>query len=123
MNKISWSDSFSLDHEEIDNQHKSLLNLINKLSDNFENSDKEFIASLIDEILNYTHYHLNYEEKLLQVSNYSELETHKQSHQRKGTRFDPVFYKSPSSSSERIYWGRYRFGNKRRHQKLYIGSS
>ena len=80
MNKILWSNEYSLEHDEIDQQHKSLLKLINKLADNYETTDNAFITELINEIVEYTKYHLKYEEELLEKIKYSHLESHKNSH-------------------------------------------
>ncbi len=82
---IIWSKKYSVGFDEIDNQHKVLVDLINKLEDIYENRNnyKDFegmLDKVMVELKNYTILHFSTEEVLMQMFTYGDFETHKQSH-------------------------------------------
>jgi len=77
MNKITWKDEYSIGHEEIDDQHKKIVELINELD---ESDSPEITTSIISKVNGYVRHHLDYEEQLLQSLGYPEFEQHKELH-------------------------------------------
>jgi hemerythrin len=62
-----WKESYNLGIEEIDHQHRVLVNLINRLYESFmKREEKENMHNILKEMLDYAHYHFETEEKLFQ---------------------------------------------------------
>ena len=81
MSLISWDENFSVYIKKIDNQHKHLINLINKLHDAIENGTaRDIIGDIITSLYNYTQTHFSSEEALFEQYNYHKAEEHKRSH-------------------------------------------
>ena len=82
MALITWESNYNIDITEIDQQHKKLVELINKLHDAMRNMQaKEVAGSIIDELIAYTKYHFSTEENYFDKFNYSETANHKRVHQ------------------------------------------
>lgn len=81
---IKWKDEFSCNIKEIDDQHKNLFILGERIyyaasvNDGFDHYDEIF--SIIQELLAYTEYHFKYEEDLFQKYGYADYEAHKIEH-------------------------------------------
>jgi hemerythrin len=81
MKEIVWSDSFSAGISSIDEQHKNIIRLINRLITSSSTSNPSDSASeALTEMLNYAKEHLIYEEHLLKKHNYPDFENHKAKH-------------------------------------------
>ena len=81
MNNITWSEEYSVGVEELDRQHKKIIEVINELNQNTDlNSRSEKLHNLLGRIIIYAQKHLDYEEKLLKENNYPDLENHLQKH-------------------------------------------
>ena len=79
---ISWNDTYNTDIEKIDEQHRKLVDIINKLHDARETGKtQEALDGLLSKLIDYTKYHFDYEEALLEDLNYPELAKHKAMHQ------------------------------------------
>ena len=79
---ITWEDKFSLGLDEINEQHKSLVDLINRVWQSIiEKSDKERVFALIEELERYTLAHFAAEETFMRVTEYPEFSKHKKEHQ------------------------------------------
>lgn len=77
----TWNQSYSVGNETIDDQHKKLLSLFDDASNLLQNhGSKVDTIKLISELLVYSIFHFTEEEKLMELSGYSELEAHKKSH-------------------------------------------
>lgn len=77
MPKIVWDDSFSVNHEEIDSQHKQWIEIFNELHENTMNAQLADSARLsMEKIMDYTDYHFDYEEKLMMENGYPKLKQH-----------------------------------------------
>jgi hemerythrin len=78
---IKWSDDFSVGLNEIDSQHKKLLDIINRLYKAFVDRDED---TVLEEILNdmaeYTDYHFITEEKYFMRFNYPNMDEHIKNH-------------------------------------------
>ncbi|OOZ39970.1 bacteriohemerythrin [Solemya elarraichensis gill symbiont] len=81
MKKIIWEDEFSVGVEELDRQHKQIIEVINTLADKprmfrrFQN-----VSSALMELTNYVSEHFLLEEKLLQENGYPNLLEHPKKH-------------------------------------------
>ncbi len=83
MNKefITWSDIYSVNIEEIDKQHKQLIDIINKLFNAFsEGTAEAIIPEIIEELTDYTQSHFKTEEELFIKYNYPDTKKHKDKH-------------------------------------------
>jgi hemerythrin len=78
---IAWSDEFSVDIQEIDEQHKCLVGLINKLYEALARKDSaDVIEQVFDELIRYTRVHFSVEECLMRLFDYEGYEEHKKIH-------------------------------------------
>ena len=83
MPLIDWTDKMSVGVEEIDSQHKKLVDVINLLHDSLKtNSFKEELKTIFAELIDYTKYHFTTEEKIMEEAGYEDLEVHKKQHQK-----------------------------------------
>lgn len=77
-----WTDKMSVKSEEIDQQHKQLVNILNELYQAFmDREHKERIGSIISQLSDYTRYHFNTEENYFTSFNYFDREKHIKEHQ------------------------------------------
>ncbi|MCO4798609.1 MAG: hemerythrin family protein [Colwelliaceae bacterium] len=78
MSLIEWNEeTLGVDVELIDNQHKMLIHLINKLAITIEkNEDSEVIESIFSQLVDYTQYHFNTEETYFFRLNNKDTELH-----------------------------------------------
>lgn len=82
MSLIDWNSSYSVNVKEIDDQHKKLIDLINKLYDEMKSGHgKEALSGVLKELVDYTKYHFQAEEKLLSKNNYPNFAAHKKEHE------------------------------------------
>ena len=80
---LEWSDSLSVGFEEIDDDHKNLLKLVNQLDDVVnKGKEGEVIGGILDELLNYTAWHFRHEERLMQTYGDPEFFNHKNEHEK-----------------------------------------
>ena len=78
---VQWNDSLSVGNNDIDNDHKKLLSMINQLQTAVHyQTDDETIEKTLNELIEYTKYHFSREEKLMQEYNFPEYDDHKQQH-------------------------------------------
>jgi hemerythrin-like metal-binding protein len=78
---VIWKDEYSVGVESLDNDHKKLLNLINQLQASIHyKTGEKFEKETLKEIVAYTKYHFEREEKLLEDAGYLSLEAHKKTH-------------------------------------------
>lgn len=84
MNLIDWSDDlYSVKVAEIDNQHKKLVDIINKLHSSMASgSSNDVLSTIFHELIDYTISHFKYEEGLLARNGYESLEAHKREHEK-----------------------------------------
>ncbi len=79
---ISWSDELSVGLQEIDEQHKILINLINRLFNEaiLHKADKTVISAILEELVQYTIVHFAVEESLFRIFDYPDAEMHQVHH-------------------------------------------
>jgi len=74
---FNWKQSLSVNIKEIDDQHKKLIELINRLYDAFMKKDHEdVIGEILNELKDYTNYHFSAEEKYFVIYGYSGMHDH-----------------------------------------------
>ncbi len=81
MEEIIWSNAYSVGVPSIDEQHKNIIQIINRLIVASNTSSKtESVPEVLAEMLKYAKEHLAYEELLLQKHGYPDFENHKSKH-------------------------------------------
>jgi len=81
--RITWSDDLSVGFKAIDDQHKTLINIINKFQDALLNGEgPESIQSVVKFIEIYTKVHFSTEEKYMEGFKYPNAEHHKEEHRK-----------------------------------------
>ena len=80
--RIKWDNSMDTGIELIDDDHKTLIKLINQLQNATQyNVDDKSIDTIMDKLINYTKYHFDREEFLMRNNNYPDYENHKKLHE------------------------------------------
>lgn len=78
---IKWSENYSVGLNEIDEQHKKLLAIINKLYAAFtDRVEDKVLGEILDEMADYTEYHFKTEERYFIRFNYSGIKEHLEKH-------------------------------------------
>ncbi len=78
---LAWKDEYAVGISVIDQEHKRLLNLINHvLSAVHCNTGAEFERQALEELVDYTKYHFQREEALMEEHGYPDLVGHKAQH-------------------------------------------
>ena len=81
MSLLAWSNMFSVGVTEIDNQHKKLVDMANRLNDAMKaGHGKDAIGKILNELVSYTASHFAYEERLMDQHKYPMSPQHKQEH-------------------------------------------
>jgi len=79
---IEWQPSFSVGINIIDEQHKVLIDIINKLYRALKQGKARFELNLIlNEVTDYTIFHFKFEENYFEKFDYSKKENHKKEHE------------------------------------------
>lgn len=82
MKDLAWSDLLSVDIEEIDQDHRKLLDLFNILNHAITDGDTpEYQVAVLKELINCTIWHFSHEERLMLKYGYADIEEHKAAHQ------------------------------------------
>ncbi len=78
---INWDESYSVGSNIIDEQHKKLIELINKFFNLFSDGKaNEAVPEILGELVNYTKYHFKTEEDLFKKFNYPLTDEHIEKH-------------------------------------------
>jgi hemerythrin len=79
---IVWGDILSVEVDEIDEDHRKLVNIFNILNHAVsERESPEYLAAVLEELINCTVWHFSHEERLMLKHGYREMEAHKVEHQ------------------------------------------
>jgi hemerythrin len=81
LEKITWSNDFSVGNNDLDAQHLKIVNFINDLIDMPSFKNQAQALDCITKMLAYSIEHLDYEEQLLQELGYPEADSHSFIHQ------------------------------------------
>lgn len=78
---ITWTDELSVGIEEIDEQHKVLVGLLNRMHEAIEeHHGSDTVAGILTELADYTKIHFAVEESLMRILGYPGYEDHKEIH-------------------------------------------
>ena len=81
MKDIVWDWVLSVDYPEIDEDHKKLTNIFNVLNHAVSEEDShEYLAAVMEELINCTVWHFSHEERLMLKHRYPDTEAHKEEH-------------------------------------------
>ncbi len=83
MTLISWTDAFNTNIAEVDAQHRTLVEMVNRLHSAVRaGKDREALAEVLGGLIAYTKTHFEYEERLMSAHDYPEFAPHKAEHDR-----------------------------------------
>jgi hemerythrin len=79
---IVWSEILRVGVDEIDEDHRKLVNIFNILNHAvMEGESREYLAAILEELINCTVWHFSHEERLMLKHRYAGIEEHKAEHQ------------------------------------------
>jgi hemerythrin len=83
MSMVQWSNEYSVEIQEIDEQHKCIVNYINEIYEALSRKEShDLIADVIQKLVEYTKIHFAVEETLMRIFDYEEYQQHKMIHDR-----------------------------------------
>jgi hemerythrin-like metal-binding protein len=77
---VEWDERIAIDHPMVDQDHRILLQMINQIANPENANDPTAVAFVLDELVNYTHFHFTREEQLLAKAGYPNFDEHRQIH-------------------------------------------
>lgn len=81
MQTIKWGESLSVGVEEIDDDHRRLVDLFNMLSQAVAKQESpQYVDALFEELVSFTESHFRHEERLMVRHDYDALDDHKDEH-------------------------------------------
>ena len=82
MSLLAWSNMFSVGVKDIDDQHKKLVDMANRLNDAMKDGHgREVVGKILAELVAYTASHFAFEERLMDKHDYPLSVQHKKEHQ------------------------------------------
>jgi hemerythrin-like metal-binding protein len=79
---IVWGDILSVAVDEIDEDHRKLMNIFNILNHSVvERESPDYLAAVLEELINCTVWHFSHEERLMLKYGYEGIDVHKTEHQ------------------------------------------
>jgi len=79
---FQWSDSYSIGLQEVDEQHRVLVDLLNELHDAVHHhKGSQKCREVLDRLAEYTRVHFTVEESLMRLLNYPDFADHKHRHE------------------------------------------
>ena len=81
MSIMQWQENLSVGVNEIDNQHKALINIINRIDDCIDSpSERQQLEKLLPELHWYASEHFKHEELFMFETSYPQREEHREIH-------------------------------------------
>ncbi len=81
MALIDWTDDFKTGIESVDNQHRKLVEIVNKFDEAAKKGKGSRIMNeILNDLIGYTTEHFSAEEKLMEDAEYNKLKQHKSQH-------------------------------------------
>lgn len=77
---LRWDDAMSVGVEDLDNDHRVLIDLINQLATADHRRDPIIVEAVLDELVDYTVFHFDKEEVYMEQAGYPDLAAHRQVH-------------------------------------------
>ena len=81
MAYVYWTKDLETGFDDIDEQHKKLVECLDELYAAQEKGDRNKVAAVLEELIYYTADHFAYEERMLEDANYRMVAQHKKVHQ------------------------------------------
>lgn len=82
MKDLVWDNVLSVGVDEIDDDHQKLIRLFNILNRAISDGEsKDYLAAVLDELINCTVWHFSHEERLMLKHHYQALAQHQAEHQ------------------------------------------
>ena len=79
---VEWSDDLSVGIEEIDSQHKVLVDLVNQMHEAIhQRHGSDVVIDILNQLTDYTRIHFAVEESLMRILNYPGYEDHRDVHE------------------------------------------
>ncbi len=79
---IKWRDSYSVGVEQFDNEHRKLVELINRMFVIVRDKDDIMaVSDAVGRLIDYTEFHFASEEDALEKSDFPDIEAHKKLHE------------------------------------------
>ena len=83
MNDLIWDNTLSVDVEEIDDDHRKLVELFNMLNQAVVDGEAiNYIEAVLGELVSCTDWHFKHEERLMLKYGYDDFEAHKSEHEK-----------------------------------------
>ena len=81
MKNLEWSELLSVDIDEIDEDHRKLLEIFNLLNHALAGKESaDYQAAVLEELINFTAWHFSHEERLMIKHGYRDFDEHKAAH-------------------------------------------
>lgn len=82
MSLFKWKEEYSVKVTDFDDQHKKLINLLNRLFDAMgAGKGKEMVGPILTELIDYTVVHFKAEEKVMFTHAYPDMKAHIEEHE------------------------------------------
>lgn len=84
MQRVEWNDAYLIGIDEVDNQHKHLIEIANELFDTISLPNGEYtkrMRDVVQKLMDYTDYHFKSEEKFMKKYNYPQIAIHIAAHE------------------------------------------
>ena len=81
--KTEWDESITTGNRQLDDEHKRLIQILNRIEAHQNDPvESEAVSLVIEEIREFASYHFRHEEKYMQQINFPDFEDHKEQHKR-----------------------------------------
>lgn len=81
MSKLAWSDEMSVGVRELDDEHKTIVDLLNQLHDGIlAGNESKALVGIFTTLILETKKHLAHEERLLAQTNFPNIQEHHKAH-------------------------------------------
>lgn len=80
MAYIAWSEDLNTNIPTIDQQHRKLVNYVNELDEAISSNNREMVKHVLEELIDYTVFHFQTEEQLMQDIQYKYFIPHRMTH-------------------------------------------
>jgi hemerythrin len=77
---VAWKPEYSVEVRKLDNQHRKILDVLNKMSTLQRGDEREKMKEVFAELLSYIETHFSMEEELMKRHNFPGLEAQKKAH-------------------------------------------
>ena len=79
---LKWTADLSIGIELVDDQHRRIVDYINRLNEARETLDKKAVGAVLDGLSEYTLSHFGFEEAAMKAARFSGLSQHRRGHER-----------------------------------------